>query len=62
MNKLTNPSTLSVAAGASEPKSEPLSYQDYYWPVIEQQLRAEQFGGLKPVVGPTGIGKTSPIH
>lgn len=37
------------------------SYQQYYLRVIDQQLQSNIFGGLKLVVGPTGMGKTSAI-
>lgn len=37
------------------------TYQDYYLRPITQQLQVEKFGGLKLVVGPTGLGKTYAI-
>lgn len=38
------------------------TYRDYYIPAIDQQLLQEHFGGLKLVVGPTGLGKTYAIR
>lgn len=37
------------------------TYQDYYMRAINQQLQADDFGGLKLMVGPTGLGKTYAI-
>ncbi|MCL5125398.1 MAG: DEAD/DEAH box helicase family protein [Deltaproteobacteria bacterium] len=38
-----------------------LDYRYYYQRVIDQQLEKEEWFGLKLVVGPTGMGKTSAI-
>ncbi len=38
------------------------TYRDYYIPAIDQQLLQDHFGGLKLVVGPTGLGKTYAIR
>ncbi|MCQ3976137.1 MAG: hypothetical protein DPW09_22140, partial [Anaerolineae bacterium] len=38
-----------------------LSYEEYYQRVINSQLQSDNFAGLKLVVGPTGMGKTSAI-
>lgn len=53
--------TQPVAASDAQPKPNHSSYQQYYLRVIDQQLSAGDFGGLKLVVGPTGMGKTSAI-
>ncbi|MCP4347836.1 MAG: AAA family ATPase [Desulfobacterales bacterium] len=37
------------------------SYQNYYMRVIEKHAETDNFVGLKLVVGPTGMGKTSAI-
>jgi len=37
------------------------SYKDYYLNTIFTQLQKDDFNGFKPVVGPTGMGKTSRI-
>lgn len=50
-----------VAANGRQPEPYNLSYQQYYQRVIQQQLPSEVFGGLKLVIGPTGMGKTSAI-
>ena len=38
-----------------------LSYKEYYLRAIREQLQHKSFGGLKLVIGPTGMGKTSAI-
>jgi len=38
-----------------------VTYQDYYMRAMNQQLHSDEFGGLKLVVGPTGLGKTYAI-
>lgn len=38
-----------------------VSYKDYYLNTIQQQLQKDDFNGFKPVIGPTGMGKTSRI-
>jgi hypothetical protein len=50
-----------VAAHGDQPEPNQSSYQQYYLRVIDRQLSAGNFGGLKLVVGPTGMGKTSAI-
>lgn len=37
------------------------SYKDYYLRTIIKQVQENEFAGFKPVVGPTGMGKTSAI-
>ena len=50
-----------VAANGHQLEPDNLSYKSYYLRVVEQQLQSDNFGGLKLVVGPTGMGKTSAI-
>ena len=50
-----------VAANGLQQEPYNQSYKSYYLRTIEQQLQSDSFGGLKLVVGPTGIGKTSAI-
>ncbi|MCG3207149.1 MAG: hypothetical protein FOGNACKC_00749 [Anaerolineae bacterium] len=38
-----------------------VSYKDYYLNTILKQIQEDDFNGFKPVVGPTGMGKTSRI-
>src|SRR4051812_23879104 len=51
----------SLTMSGHEPEPHNPSYQQYYLRVIDQQLQSNSFGGLKLVVGPTGMGKTSAI-
>ncbi len=53
------PQPVAVNGQQTEPRNH--SYQQYYQRVIDQQLPLDNFGGLKLVVGPTGMGKTSAI-
>lgn len=61
MNQETVLTAPPVAAHGDQPELNQASYQQYYLRVIAQQLLASDFGGLKLVVGPTGMGKTSAI-
>jgi hypothetical protein len=61
MNDVSVQASQPVAAHGHQSEPHDQSYQSYYLRVIEQQLHANNFGGLKLVVGPTGIGKTSAI-
>ncbi len=61
MNQTPVLATQSVAASDAQPEPNQSSYQQYYRRVIDQQLSASDFGGLKLIVGPTGMGKTSAI-
>ena len=38
-----------------------VSYKNYYLNTILKQIQEDEFSGFKPVVGPTGMGKTSGI-
>lgn len=61
MNDISAQSSQPVADQGHQSEPHDQSYQSYYLRVIEQQLHANNFGGLKLVVGPTGMGKTSAI-
>ncbi|MBX3057643.1 MAG: hypothetical protein KF770_14350 [Anaerolineae bacterium] len=61
MNQETVLTAPPVAAHGDQPEPNQSSYQQYYRRVIDQQLSANDFGALKLVVGPTGMGKTSAI-
>lgn len=61
MDEITVQAPHPVAANGLQQKPHDQSYKSYYLRAIEQQLQSDSFGGLKLVVGPTGIGKTSAI-